>query len=460
MRRHNPIVWTLAAATLFGLASCSKDNENTPGPGEVSEAVMAAFEARYPGATNVTWRISGDYAVANFQSGAATYAASEGESNAWFENLNGERTMTETGIAYADLPQAVQEGFNASKYGTPAEGEASGWTRTGKVDKLERKDVMQPTTDGSAVVVYVIGVSGTTADGLAATLDLYFSAEGILVSEVADATDNGYEDQLPQEPAASIEQYLQNNIVAKGGRVIEIDLENGGTEVEAILDNRKVELFFDASQNWVYTKTDYYRSDLSNGGIPANILTALKTSEYYTSDRAIDDIEKVETNAANGGKSWWVFELETRWDDVEVYVDDSGLMNERPSIDMGESGGLPAGGDIESFISQKYPGARIIERDYDDGFLEVEIIHENIEKELTFNGSDEWIRTEWEVRVRELPEAVTQAISKEGYRLDDDEADFVETASQSYYEVEVTKDRREYKLRIDAQGTILHTMRD
>lgn len=459
MKRHNPTIWTLAAAAVLGLSSCSKDEgDGGPGSGEVSQAVIAAFEARYPGATNVTWRVSGDYAIANFKSSAATYAATAGESNAWFENLNGEWTMTETGIAFTDLPQAVQEGFNASKYGTPAEGEASEWTLTGKVDKLERKDVMQPTADGKAVVVYVIGVCGTTADGLATTMDLYFSAEGILVNEVADATDNGYEDQLPQQPAASIEQYLQTNIIAKGGRVIEIDLEYSGTEVEAILGNRKVELFFDASQNWIYTKTDYYRSDL-NGTVPANIVAAMKTSEYYTDDRRVDDIEKVETNAANGNRTWWVFELETRWDDVEVYVDDSGLI-ERPQIDMGESGGLPAGGDIESFINQKYPGARIVERDYDDGFLEVEIIHENIKKELTFNGRNEWIRTEWEVRLRELPEAVTQAVSREGYRFDDDEADFVETSSQSYYEVEVRKDRGEYKLRIDPQGKILHTMRD
>lgn len=39
-----------------------------------------------------------------------------------------------------------------------------------------------------------------------------------------------------------------------GFRVIEIDAENGGTEVEALLDNRKLELYFDGGQNWVYTK--------------------------------------------------------------------------------------------------------------------------------------------------------------------------------------------------------------
>lgn len=123
--------------------------------------------------------------------------------------------MTETDISFANLPQAVQDGFNASKYGTPAEGETSGWALTGKVDKLERKDVMQPTTDGNVIVVYVIGVRGTTADGTVTTMDLYFSVEGILVNEVAGTTDSGYEDQLPQQPAADIGQYLQTNIVVR-----------------------------------------------------------------------------------------------------------------------------------------------------------------------------------------------------------------------------------------------------
>ncbi len=81
---------------------------------------------------------------------------------------------------------------------------------------------------------------------------------------------------------------------------------------------------------------------------------------------------------------------------MNVYVDDTGII-ERPVIDMGQTGGLPSGGDVESFIEKKYPGARILERDYDDGFLEVEILHDGTKKELKFNGCDEWVRTEWEI---------------------------------------------------------------
>lgn len=35
------------------------------------------------------------------------------------------------------------------------------------------------------------------------------------------------------------------------------------------------------------------------------------------------------------------------------------------------------------------------------------------------------VKTEWKVRVREFPKTVTDAIAQGGYRLNDDEADFV-----------------------------------
>ena len=380
MKKIN-IVCALSAAALLIMGCEKNEYDDGPGnPGQVSEAAKTAFETKYPGAQNVRWTVKGEHAVANFSlSTTDAESASEGQSDAWFRNGNGVWDMTATNLRIIDLPEAVQEGFRASKYG-----DETLWTPTGKCDRLERRDVMLPTADGKSIVVYVIGVESASAKGVKTTLDVYFSEDGILVNEVAGAPDNGYEDQLPQQPQGSVEQYLQTNIVDKGGRVMEIDAENGGTEVEALLDNRKLELYFDGGQNWVYTKTDYYRQDLTNGGIPANIVEALKTSEHYTNDRSVDDIEKVETNAANDNRTWWVFELETRWDAVNVYVDDTGII-ERPVIDMGQTGGLPSGGDVESFIEKKYPGARILERDYDDGFLEVEILHDGTKKELKFN---------------------------------------------------------------------------
>lgn len=455
MKRNTFIGWTLAVTATLGLWSCSEQDNSGPDPESVSAAVQEAFAARYPGAANVTWSLRGEYAVASFTPAAATYApAWGGSSNAWFENRNGAWNMTETDIDFASLPAAVREGFEASKYGDEAL-----WSLTGDVDRLERRDVMLPTAEGSAVVVYVLEVRSAVSGGTVTTVELYFSPEGILVGEVADAEDDDYEGQLPQQPAAGISEWLQRHIVEKGGRVLEIDAEAGGTEVEAVLEGRKLELWFDKAQAWVYTRTDYYRRDLT-GAIPSEILAALRSSEHYTTDEAIDEIEKVETNAANGSRTWWKFELETRWDEVDVYVDQSGLLAGRPELDPGQGGSEPSLDEVAAFIAQQYPGARIVGRDYDDGLLEVEILHENILKELLFNGRREWLRTEWELPASQLPAAVMAGIAAGGYVLDDDEADFVQSPSQSCYEVEVRKDYIEYKLRIDPQGTILEAVRD
>lgn len=102
--------------------------------------------------------------------------------------------------------------------------------------------------------------------------------------------------------------------------------------------------------------------------------------------------------------------------------------------------------DIEQFIQENYPGAVIIERDYDDGYLEVDIRHEGKEKELLFNGRNEWVRTSWDISIRELPSAVTAALSAEGYRIDDDEAEVVETVDSFWYEVEVQRSGEEFKV--------------
>lgn len=454
MKMNKSLILSFIAASLLAVG-CDKESEGIPaGNGnaekEVSQVALAAFSNRYPGAQNVTWSVKNGYAVADF-SLAATRADAKSHS-AWFQNRNGEWKMTEEDILFEDLPEPVKIGFSNSKYAKDP------WVRTGDVDKLERKDVVMLDGSNGVIVVYVIEVEKNT-NGVETEMDLYFSTEGILVNEVADAPDDNYEGYIPSTPTTSITQYLQTNYLSKGGRLIDVDREDGGTEVELIFQNRKLELFFDASEAWIYTKTDYHLSDITSGAVPADILSALRTSPYYTSDTAIDDIEKVE----HKDKLWWHFELEYRWDDVDVYVDETGILPERPTIDMGNTGsnGTPVQTDIQNFINEKYNGASIIEQEWEKGYLEVEILHNTIKKEVTFNGRNEWVKTEWEVLANQLPAAVTNAIT-EDYRLDDDEADYVETPTSKYYKIDVVKilNGQEYKLYIEENGTIIRTIYD
>lgn len=99
-----------------------------------------------------------------------------------------------------------------------------------------------------------------------------------------------------------------------------------------------------------------------------------------------------------------------------------------------------------------------MERDYDDGYLEVEIRHENLEKEVLFNGRNEWVRTSWETRT--LPDAVRQTVEAEGYTISDREFERVETPDRNWYEVEARKDRREWKLYIEDNGTLFDVRHD
>lgn len=90
----------------------------------------------------------------------------------------------------------------------------------------------------------------------------------------------------------------------------------------------------------------------------------------------------------------------------------------------------------------------------------MDIRHDGKEKELLFNGKNEWIRTSREIRYNELPSAVTSALEAEGYQRDDDEVEVVQTPDASWYEVEVRRQGREYKVFIDESGKIIKVVED
>ena len=76
-------------------------------------------------------------------------------------------------------------------------------------------------------------------------------------------------------------------------------------------------------------------------------------------------------------------------------------------------------------------------------------------REVYFDPQGAWIRTETDVRVADLPSAVTNAIAGSEYaslRLDD--ADFVNTPEGDYYLVELDSNPDVY-LSITADGVIL-----
>lgn len=412
----------LIAAALFAIAATSCQKHGNIGTDSIPDNILKSFSEMYPEASDVNWDIKGQYAVANF----TLPQTPRGGNNAWYEKSGGHWGMTERDINYEMLPEAVRNAFESSEYAQ--------W-KIDDIDMIERHGVD---------AIYVIEVEGTL-EGRPVEIDLYYSPDGILVKKVIDAEDGyDYGDFIIPEPSGSIEDFIRRNYPE--ARIIDIDIEHGCTEVE-IIDGRTVrELLFDGNSSWIYTKTEIRHSE-----IPQNIMDIFNSSEY--SAYRIDDTDHY-TTAEKG--EFYRFELEGPGDDLEIdiYADGTITVVEN-GWDGPGTGGSDTEGSIERFIEENYPGARIIERDYDDGYIEVEIFHDGREKNIYFNGREEWVWSEWDIRRQELPQAVSDAISSDypDYRIED--CEYVESPQGQWYLIEIEKGDREIELRISPDGVYI-----
>lgn len=437
----------LAGALLW--TSCSNEND-TPLPEEpsatVPKQVLSEFESLFPGATDVVWTMKAEHAVADFYWDGSR-SANVTNHTAWFALVGGTLDMTEKDIRFTDLPEKVKIAFESTEYAQLP------WIVSDEVDVILRNDASE--------TLYVIDVEKKEG-GAETDVDLYYTGDGILVKKIIDADDDkDYQEYLPQAPSSSVESWLSGKY--PGARIIDLDNEDGRTEIEFVFEGLKYEAVFDRSQIWMYTKTEYrFRNIEEVKDIPLVVLQALKSMpEYVEANGFIDDAEKYETSKSG---IFYCFELESRFsDDIKIYIDDAGnILQSRPDLggESSGSGGITVGEDLEAFIQSQYQGAVVLERDYDDGYLEITIRHEGKKKEVLFNGKNEWIRTSWDIRFNELPSEVLKALEVEGYSQDDDEAEVVEDANALWYEIEVRKGREEYKVFIDSAGNILKEIRD
>lgn len=431
----------LLTGMFFSITSCS--NEDNPsegfgpnGAGNIPQEVINQFNQDYPEAQNVKWDVQNDghYTV--------DFKNQKGNNTAWYSNW-GEWDMTRAEIPFNALPDAVMAAFEDSSYETN-----SGWLADNEVDMLIR--------NGNETL-YVIEVT-KRENGIETEVDLYFTANGVLVKEIADSEPgNNYHEYLPQQPAGNIQAWLANSKYNNAG-IVDIERENGGTEVELIHNGQKVEILFSASQQWIYTKTEYKRKDQHL--LPEALLNAVRQSaEWASGYNRLEDVDFYET-AQNG--NYYSVELEGTFDrETELYFTENGTPIDRrpnPGTGSGQGGSIPVETDIQLFIEEHYAGAIIIEKEYDHGLLEVEIWHENTEKTVKFNGRNEWIRTEWEEHT--LSEVVKAALESAGYRIADNDFNCIQTPEGKWYEVEAYRNGREWEVSVDESGNILSERRD
>ena len=420
----------MAAASINVFASCDDDRRHWDYAmsSGVSALTMQTFYEMFSDAVNTEWELKGTYAVAEFYSSVGKWGDDD-NTKAWFDNTSGDWVMTEINIAQSALPEAVLSAFSQSDYAS--------W-HIDDIDLVLRNGME---------VVYVLEVELGELD-----IDLYYSADGILVKSVSgQAADYDYYDFLPQQATGSVADWISAQY--PDARIVDIDIESYGTEVEILDGTWLRELLFDTSGAWVYTKTE-----ISWLQLPSAVSQAFQSSEY--SGYHIDDIDFYQTESAE----FYRFDLESAYGDVKIDITASGEVSLASSVigsgsDTGTTTPSVPGNvssDYASFIQSTYPGATIIEQDYDDGFLEIEIWHDNREKKVYFDATGSWVFTETDYTYWELPDAVKSAITSSqygNYKVDDIE--YVESPSGSWFLVELEGAGRDVHLRIDANGNIL-----
>lgn len=217
-------------------------------------------------------------------------------------------------------------------------------------------------------------------------------------------------------------------------------------------DQLETTAWFDRNGQWYMTKTEYDRLEQ----IPSEeVRNAFTTGEYK--DWRIEDIDYIERLDA---ENVYVIEVEQGEAEYDLhYAADGILLKAIPDDgDDDYEDYLPetAPSDvIKAFITDKYPEARIVEIDQEDGFIEVEIIDNKRGKEVVFNKQNEWVNTHYDVNRKEVEEIVMQTLnaSYAGYEIDDIEK--YETPTGDYYLFELEKGDRETQVKINGEGEIV-----
>ena len=110
---------------------------------------------------------------------------------------------------------------------------------------------------------------------------------------------------------------------------------------------------------------------------------------------------------------------------------------------------------VTQFVKQRYPGVRILDRDWDDGLIEVKIRHKGVEKIAVFSPDRKWMRTVWEVRRESLPSRVVSAMKKHGFNyrhIDDNDNKAIESQRGLFFAIQVDDGRHDGVYILSSKG--------
>ena len=111
---------------------------------------------------------------------------------------------------------------------------------------------------------------------------------------------------------------------------------------------------------------------------------------------------------------------------------------------------------VKKAFYQKFPNVKV-EKWYKEGdnVWEAEFHQNGKEYEASFDSEGNWLETEYEIRFKDLPDAVKQVIKTQFKGYEREEIAIAETPYGKVYEVEFEKGKEEFEVEFKEDGTIV-----
>ncbi len=213
----------------------------------------------------------------------------------------------------------------------------------------------------------------------------------------------------------------------------------------------EAEAWFNQPNGWEMTITE-----ITFQMLPEAVKNAFRNSAY--AGWKVDDVKMIERRNM---ETIYKIEVEQGEQKYDIYYTADGVLvktvvdtdNDNKSGSQYFPETMPAS--VSSFISTRYPGAKIIDIDHEDNTIEVDISNAGAYCEVVFNKKSEWQYTKTEIESAAVPANVMAAFKSSQYakyRIDD--VDFYETATETYYLFELEAEPNDIYLKIYANGAI------
>ena len=215
-----------------------------------------------------------------------------------------------------------------------------------------------------------------------------------------------------------------------GATAVDWNMKKSYYKADFKWDEKDHDAWFMNTGVWLQTESDMTYVDL-----PELVKTAFTNGMY--ADWRVDNVEKLERLNM---LTLYRIEVKKSSSELELYFDEMGDLVRESNEDQA----TPVA--IRDFIRKNYEGTVTVETSHlIGGMWIVDLLSDGRVKEVFFDSSSDWIRTQWAVAINELPTNVTDVLRDEafqGYTLKS--AEYREESSG----------QKMYRLRLEKTGSV------